>query len=634
MLVDEFQDTDPVQWQVLDRAFTGHATMVLIGDPKQAIYAFRGGDVTTYLQAAETATTRQTLATNWRSDSDLLDALQGVLRGAALGEDEIVVRDVEAQHQGSRLDGAGAPFRLRVVRKEALGLSPANLTVAQIRPHLYDDVARDIKRLLTSPDATFDGEPLRAARRRGDRLPQQRPAAGAAGARRRSACPPSSPAAAASSPPRRPPSGCGCSRRWSSRTGRRACAAPHSPRSSATTPPELDAGGDELTDRVAGTARDWAELFASRGVAAVLEAAVTAGLTARVLSRADGERLLTDLRHVGQSLHQVATDERLGLVALLTWLRGQMADDKVEVASERTRRLDSDAAAVQLVTIHGSKGLEYPVVYLPTLWDRFPQDPEVPLFHSDADDGAQRCIDVGAGGPQWGDHLARAAAEDDGESLRLLYVAMTRARSQVVAWWAPAPRNAPRRRCSGCCSAAARRVRRARRGSRCPSEDDVWPGWLPGGTPAVRHRRRRCRSTWPTAGSPGAPAARRAPVHAVRGHLLAAYVVLLAQRGCRRRVPGRRRQRAGGAAEGGRAGRSLDRLDQPRGSLDRLDRPRGGLDRLDQPRGVSTASTTERRSRQARPAERVSTGSTAERGSRQARPSREGVSTGSTAEGV
>ncbi|MCW2781288.1 MAG: exodeoxyribonuclease subunit beta, partial [Marmoricola sp.] len=49
VLVDEFQDTDPVQWQVLDRAFSGHATMVLIGDPKQAIYAFRGGDVTTYL---------------------------------------------------------------------------------------------------------------------------------------------------------------------------------------------------------------------------------------------------------------------------------------------------------------------------------------------------------------------------------------------------------------------------------------------------------------------------------------------------------------------------------------------------------------------------------------------------------
>ena len=62
---------------------------------------------------------------------------------------------------------------------------------------------------------------------------------------------------------------------------------------------------------------------------------------------------------------------------------------------------------MQLVTIHGSKGLEYPVVYLPFLWDRFPQHPTVPLFHSD-DDGAHRCIDVGGGGPQWPTHLARA----------------------------------------------------------------------------------------------------------------------------------------------------------------------------------------------------------------------------------
>ena len=55
VLVDEFQDTDPKQWEVLDRAFIGHATVVLIGDPKQAIYAFRGGDVVTYLGAAATA---------------------------------------------------------------------------------------------------------------------------------------------------------------------------------------------------------------------------------------------------------------------------------------------------------------------------------------------------------------------------------------------------------------------------------------------------------------------------------------------------------------------------------------------------------------------------------------------------
>ena len=68
VMVDEFQDTDPVQWKVIDRAFTDRSTLILIGDPKQAIYAFRGGDIVTYLKAAETAGMRMTLGKNWRSD--------------------------------------------------------------------------------------------------------------------------------------------------------------------------------------------------------------------------------------------------------------------------------------------------------------------------------------------------------------------------------------------------------------------------------------------------------------------------------------------------------------------------------------------------------------------------------------
>ena len=126
VLVDEFQDTDPKQWEVLDRAFTGHATMVLIGDPKQAIYAFRGGDVVTYLAAAATATTQATLDTNRRSDAALVERLQVVLRGAALGDERIVVRDVTASHAGSRLAGApsSAPFRVRQVRPPRLHARP------------------------------------------------------------------------------------------------------------------------------------------------------------------------------------------------------------------------------------------------------------------------------------------------------------------------------------------------------------------------------------------------------------------------------------------------------------------------------------------------------------------------------
>ena len=77
VMVDEFQDTDPVQWQVIDRAFSGRSTVILIGDPKQAIYAFRGGDIVTYLQAAETAGDKKTLGTNWRSDGALVDSAAG-----------------------------------------------------------------------------------------------------------------------------------------------------------------------------------------------------------------------------------------------------------------------------------------------------------------------------------------------------------------------------------------------------------------------------------------------------------------------------------------------------------------------------------------------------------------------------
>ena len=184
VLVDEFQDTDPVQWQVLDRAFSGHATMVLIGDPKQAIYAFRGGDVATYLRAAGTATTRKTLATNRRTDAALLDSLHVVLRGAALGDDEIVVRDVHAHHPGSRLVGAGPPLRLRVVRHQTLGVRPGRTLRVPLdprararRPRPRHRAAADLRRDVRRP-------PAGAARRRGDRLPQPRPARGAAGARR------------------------------------------------------------------------------------------------------------------------------------------------------------------------------------------------------------------------------------------------------------------------------------------------------------------------------------------------------------------------------------------------------------------------------------------------------------------
>ncbi|MFX0539151.1 UvrD-helicase domain-containing protein [Ornithinimicrobium sp. Y1847] len=441
VLVDEFQDTDPVQWQILDRAFSGAAhAMVLIGDPKQAIYAFRGGDVVTYLLAASTASDQRTLPRNFRSDPGVVDGLGVLLGGAHLGDEQIAVHEVKADRTEGRLVGAPqeAPVRLRqVLLREHLG---DDRRMPVVRPFIARDLAQDVAALLAS-DATFDGRPVQArdiaviAHRGKDLLEAQR-ALHALGI----------PAVSA-----------GGSSVLQSRAAHDwlalldAMIAPHRApltRAAALTDllgydvARLDTGradAAELDDELAHQCRELAAVYARQGVAAVLEVLITGGLPARVLGRVGGERTLTDLKHVAQLLHEVARRDQLGLVALVEWLRAGMVEDAPQSSGARTRRLDSDAAAVQLVTIHGSKGLQYPVVYLPSLADRWISDsPDIPLFHDDSAD-RERCLDVGGegGNPGWADSVRAHKDEDAGESLRLLYVAMTRAQSQVVTWWAP-----------------------------------------------------------------------------------------------------------------------------------------------------------------------------------------------------
>ncbi|BBX74907.1 exodeoxyribonuclease V subunit beta [Mycobacterium shinjukuense] len=434
VLVDEFQDTDPVQWRVLERAFRRHSTLILIGDPKQAIYGFRGGDIHTYLKAAGTADARYTLGVNWRSDRVLVESLQTVLRGATLGHAGIVVHAVDAHRDGHRLAGAPhpAPFRLRVVKRHTLGYGgTANVPIGLLRQHIPEDLAADIAELLAS-GATFDGRPLAA----GDIaviVEHHKDARACRNALASAGIPAvytgdtdvfASRAAAdwlclleAFDAPQR--------------TGLvRAAACTMFFGETAET---LAAEGDELTDRVAGTLREWADHARQRGVAAVFEAAQVAGMGRRVLGQRGGERDMTDLAHIAQLLHQTAHRERLGLPGLRDWLRRQAAARAGP--TEHNRRLDSDAAAVQIMTVFVAKGLQFPIVYLPFAFNRNVRTDDILLYHEDDD---TRCLYIGGKtGPGRKAVEQRNRVEAARDNIRLTYVALTRARSQVVAWWAP-----------------------------------------------------------------------------------------------------------------------------------------------------------------------------------------------------
>ncbi|MBB2893864.1 UvrD-helicase domain-containing protein [Flexivirga oryzae] len=442
VLIDEFQDTDPVQWEVFDQAFHGHAAMVLIGDPKQAIYAFRGGDVTTYLRAAHTAGERRTLGTNWRSDAPLVDALGRFLGGAALGDPDIRVHQVRANHPSSRLHGApdDAPFRIRYLGVDQFKASQLTqddtIRAGDFRERAAADAAQDIAALLDS-GATYDDprgtrplEPsdvavlassndqlaLMQRHLRGVGVPAVLSGAGSVFR---------TPAAA----------------HW--RTLLEAMDQPHrSPRvrAAALTPfigrtvTELDADSDAVTAAVTDRIRYLAATYERRGIAAVFEICSIGSLSERVLREVGGERELTDLRHIAEALHAVATDRVSGLPALIAWLHDQAEVDRPASGDARARRLDSDDDAVQLLTMHGSKGLEFPIVYLPFVANRFVRDDENPLFHAPGADGEPEVRSIYIGKPG-ADVLRLARQEAAGESLRLCYVALTRAKSQVVAWW-------------------------------------------------------------------------------------------------------------------------------------------------------------------------------------------------------
>lgn len=432
VLVDEFQDTDPLQWEILRRAFHGHTTLILVGDPKQAIYAFRGADVQTYLSAVTDAGVPAQLAVNRRSDAGLLRALGHLYGRAALGDDAIVVGPVEPFHDVARM--SGKPFRLRYFHRGGSGFPAVGL----VRQWVARDVAADIVALLESaaqfadedgprPLVPSDIAVLVRTREHGvlinDALNQAHVPCVLTGGSSVFTTPAASAwrkMLSALEQPQR-----SASVKWAALSPLMGCTAT-----------ELATGGETLTAQLSSRIRQWAKLFADDGLASMFEVlASERNLMARLLGIDGGQRILTDVRHLAQVLNRVSVDEGLGLAALNRWFQQRIDDAAFAASEDRSRLLDRGDDAVRIVTVHVSKGLEFPVVYLPFCWDRSKRDnPDSLLLHEHGD----RVRDVGGpDGPGYDDRKAQHDEEESGEELRLMYVAATRAKCRVAAWWAP-----------------------------------------------------------------------------------------------------------------------------------------------------------------------------------------------------
>jgi exodeoxyribonuclease V beta subunit len=434
VLVDEFQDTDPVQWSILRQAFDGYRPLVLIGDPKQAIYGFRGADVTAYQQAVGTAAERYSLTVNHRADPAVVSATNALFGGVTLGEG-IEVPQVEAARDSSRLLGeAAAPARIRCIAPQ----DP--LDAASARAWITADLVAEVVRLLsggTRLDASEGPRDLRAAdiavlvstNRRGRELAEALTAAGVAVAFSGSDSVFSSAAADD----------------WL--TLLRALVEPRRQHVRAAILTDF-LGGDlsqvatatdaQLADWGA-VLQNWSRLLERDDVAGLFAAVQQqSNLVERVLAQPFGERRVTDYRHLAELLHARYSAGQRGQ-ALVGWLAETIA--AVEQAADRTRRLETDRRAVQIMTVHKAKGLQFPIVLVPQAADLHLGDDEGGKLVYHADDG-ERVLDLGGVGTSGrADRLRKHDLEAAADRLRSLYVAVTRAQSQVTLWWARTKRN-------------------------------------------------------------------------------------------------------------------------------------------------------------------------------------------------
>ena len=451
-LIDEFQDTDPVQYRIFETIYriednNPDTGLFLIGDPKQAIYAFRGADIYTYLRARHATSGRlHTLDTNFRSSHAMVEAVNHVFeqaeqrdtgRGAFLfregSENPVPFVSVKSQGRKEVLQQDGQP-----VKALTLWQLPSEQPVSGViyRQQLAGACASQIVELLNGGQQgrcgfAKDGEIQRGVLpadiailvRDGKEAQAVRRELSARGVRSVYLSDKDSVYAAQEA--------------HDVLAWLKACAEPdvERPLRAALACITLDLplielerlNQDELAwEKRVMQFRGYRETWRKQGVLAMLRRLLhDFELPQALIARPDGERVLTNVLHLSELLQQAAS-ELDGEQALIRHLAEHLALSG-QAGEEQILRLESDEQLVKVVTIHKSKGLEYPLVFLPFICSTKPVDgSRLPLHYHDEAGNAHVSLKPTP------ELIAQADDERLAEDLRLLYVALTRA--QHACW--------------------------------------------------------------------------------------------------------------------------------------------------------------------------------------------------------
>ncbi|GAA5646319.1 exodeoxyribonuclease V subunit beta [Vibrio proteolyticus] len=434
-MIDEFQDTDPLQYSIFSRIYLDHPQcgLFMIGDPKQAIYAFRGADIFTYIKARQQVRAHYTLNTNWRSSAQMVGAVNQIFQypdSAFIYDEDIPFHPVEhrpgAEQSVWMLNGRVQP----ALTYWLMDADDKPLAKNEYQQAMADATASQIQTILTAAQqgqASFASGSGQQPVRAGDIAVLVR--TGSEGRLVKQALAKQGIASVY------------LSNRDSVFTSGvapdiqrvlQAVLTPENDRALraalaselfALDAASLDAlnNDENVWENTVNEFKEYRKIWVQRGVLPMLRAVISKRhIAERLLEEEQGERVMTDLMHLGELLQQ-ASQEIDSDHGLLRWLAQAISDAAKGLggSDEQIQRLESERNLVQIVTIHKSKGLEYDLVFLPFVFS-YREASEGKYYDAQRD---QTILDISGNDAA----LKQADKERLAEDLRLIYVALTRA---------------------------------------------------------------------------------------------------------------------------------------------------------------------------------------------------------------